>query len=256
MTRHNDVNDTAGHAGIGQVHEWFRCAPAVSEASPRLAVGAVLCISLQDRADRRAALLEEFSPFGLAVEFVRVERDAEDPERGCYRSHQHCAGLAVERGLRRVLILEDDARLDAWDAASIRRINRFLALRRPDLFHLGGIVGRMWRIPFPGVVRCRLTGCHAYILSAHACRWLAATPWAGEPVDSVLPRVFHGFAAYPMLFSQQPEDQVSSDLAAHRHQRLAGAAAVKDEAFWQRNRQAQHESVRRNWLRTLMLRWL
>ena len=32
----------------------------------------------------------------------------------------------------------------------------------------------MWRIPFPGVVRCRLSACHAYILSAAGCRKLLA----------------------------------------------------------------------------------
>lgn len=222
----------------------------------QLAVDAVFCISLRERSDRRTALLAEFASLGLPIEFVLVERDAGDPERGCYGSHQHCAHLAIERGLRRVLILEDDATIESWDETRIARINRFLALRRPDLFHLGGILGRMWRIPFPGVVRCRLTGCHAYILSARACRRLAATPWAGLPVDAVLPKFFRGYAAYPMLSQQQPEDSVGSDISAHRLRRLAGAASIKDEAFWHRNRTAQHESVRRNWIRTLMLRWL
>lgn len=228
----------------------------LSASLPPLAVDAIYCVSLRERGDRREALLREFAPLGMPIEFVLAERDPEDPERGCYQSHQRCATLALEREQSRVLILEDDATLAIADPAQLRRINRFLRLRRPDLFYLGGILGRMWRIPFPGVVRCRLSGCHAYILSARGCRRLAQAPWAGRPLDSVVPKLFDGYAAYPMLCEQQPEDRVASDLAGHRQRRLAGAADVKDAAFWARNRARQHESVRDNWDRTLLLRWL
>lgn len=222
----------------------------------RLDVDAVLCISLVDREDRRRVLLEQFAPLGLPVEFVLVERDGEDPERGCYHSHQRCARLALERGCRRVLVLEDDATLERLDPRQVAHINRFLRLRRPQLFYLGGILGRMWRIPYPGVVRCRLSCAHAYVLSAAGCRRLLALDYAGDPVDSVLAQRFKAYGAYPMLCQQQPECRVGSDLARHRSQRLAGDAAVKDAEFWRRNLERQHESVRRNWARTLLMRWL
>lgn len=228
----------------------------MSGQAQTLAVDAVLCISLRERADRREQLLQQFAPLGLPVEFVLVDRDREDPERGCYHSHQRCAQIAVERGLRRVLILEDDATLRMPDAAHLAHINRFLRWRDPGLFYLGGILGRMWRIPYPGVVRCRLSALHAYLLSAAACRRVLALPFHGEPLDSVVPREMRGYAAYPMLCEQQPECRVASDLQAHRHQRLAGDAQVKDADFWCLNRERQHDSVRRNWDRTLLMRWL
>jgi len=220
------------------------------------AVDAVFCISLHERADRRDMLLGQFQALGRPVEFVLVDRDAEDPERGCYHSHQHCARLALERGLRRILILEDDATFQPPDPVHLGHINRFLALRNPGVFYLGGILGRMWRIPWPGVVRCRVTGCHAYMLSARACRLVLGMPFAGEAIDSVFAERFKGYAAFPMLSEQQPEERVGSDLAAARSARLLGDAEVKDAAFWQRNRERQHESVRRNWGRTLLMRWL
>lgn len=228
----------------------------VTRQTHLLAVDAVLAISLRDRPERREALLRQFEPLGLPIEFVLVERDLEDPERGCYHSHQRCARIAVERGLGRVLVLEDDATLGPVDAAHIACINRFLRLRAPEIFYLGGILGRMWRIPFPGVVRCRLSAGHAYVLSAGGCRRLLSLPFHGEPVDSILAREFKAYAAYPLLSEQQPECCVASDLAQHRHRRLAGNAEVKDAAFWSRNRQRQRESVRRNWGRTLLMRWL
>ena len=228
----------------------------MSAAPPRLGVDGVLCISLRDRADRRQALVREFAPLGLDIEFVLVERDPENPERGCYTSHQACARLALARGYERVLILEDDATLEAFEPQQVANINRFLRLRRPPLFYLGGILGRMWRIPFPNIVRCRMAGCHAYILSAAGCRRALATPFAGEPIDSVYPKRFRAYGAYPMLCQQQPECRVRSDLAGPRAQRLGDQAQVKDAEFWRRNRARQHVSVRKNLGRTLLLRWL
>jgi len=223
---------------------------------PGLDVDGILCISVREREDRREQLLQEFAPLDREIEFLVVERDHENPERGCYQSHERCARIALERGYRRVLILEDDATLMESGQASISNINRFLALRQPELFFLGGILGRMWRIPFPGIVRCRLTGNHAYILSRRACERLLALPWSGLPLDSVFPKHFKAYGAYPMISEQQPECRVASDLAAFRQHRLKGRDAIKDAAYWARNRQRQYRSVRQSWLHTLAMRWL
>jgi glycosyl transferase family 25 len=131
--------------------------PTVQEqvdADAKLDVDAAFCISLREREDRRAELQTELEPLGLDIEFFLADRDSGNPERGCYTSHQACAALALERGCRRVLMLEDDARLEQHDARQIAAINGFLSWRNPELFYLGGIVGRMWRVPWPYVVRC------------------------------------------------------------------------------------------------------
>lgn len=221
-----------------------------------LDVDAVFAISLVGRTDRRQALAAAFAPLAREIEFLLVEPDRENPERGCYSSHQACARTALERGARRVLVLEDDATLSALRPRTVERINRFLALRRPELFYLGGILGRMWRIPFPGVVRCRLDGAHAYVLSAAGCRRLLGLPFTGDPVDTVLRRRFRAYGAYPMLSEQHPEGRLPSDIAAFRATHPQRLGETKDEAYWRRNRARQHESVRRNWDRTLLLRWL
>ena len=47
-----------------------------------------------------------------------------------------------------------------------------------------------------------------------------------------------------------------SDIAQQRDDQPERQAVPKDEAFWAANRQRQHDSVRRNIDRTLLLRWL
>lgn len=219
-----------------------------------LSVDGVLCISLRERSDRRKLLKSEFSSLENEIEFVLFDRDEEDPERGCFNSHVKCAELALERGYNRVLILEDDATLLLPEKGHIDRINLFLKLRNPQLFHLGGILGREWLIPYKGVVRSRLTGAHAYILSRKACQRLSQQVYDGVAIDSLFCRFFRSYCAFPMLSLQQPEAKASSDIMAHRA--LTKAKRVKDENFWQQNYEKQYAALRRNWLRTLFLRYL
>jgi glycosyl transferase family 25 len=225
-------------------------------AEPRLDVDAVFCISLAEREDRREEIRTELEPLGLNIEFFLAERDSGNPERGCYTSHQACAALALERGCRRVLMLEDDARLEQYDARQIKAINRFLHWRNPELFYLGGIVGRMWRVPWPCVVRCRLAATHAYILSANGCRRLRAIPYGDQPIDSMYAKRFKAYGAFPLLLEQQPETRMPSDIAQQRGDEPERQAVAKDEAFWEANRRRQYDSVKRNLDRTLLLRWL
>lgn len=223
-------------------------------SSVHLNVDKVFCISLKDREDRRKLVASEFSTLTNPIEFIVVEKDADNPERGCFNSHIQCAKIALERGYRRVLILEDDATFITPKRKHIDQINRFLKLRNPQLFHLGGILGREWLIPYRGVVRSRLTGAHAYILSKKACKRLSKKRYEGTAIDSLFCRFFRSYCAFPMISQQQPEARASSDIMAHRA--LTKAKRVKDENFWQQNYEKQKAALRRNWLRTLFLRFL
>ncbi|QFS58710.1 hypothetical protein HKW95_16920 [Pseudomonas chlororaphis subsp. aurantiaca] len=71
-------------------------------------VGAVYCISLKERADRRELFRHSIQRLiSNLVVFHVVERNA-DPVRGCYESHQDLARISLERGLDRVLIFKWD----------------------------------------------------------------------------------------------------------------------------------------------------
>ncbi|WP_251977226.1 hypothetical protein [Salinicola avicenniae] len=221
----------------------------------RFDVDGVICISLVEREDRRTLLRESFAALDHEIEFLLVERDSDNPERGCFDSHIRCAQIARERGYRRVLILEDDATFAPPTANHLRRINRFLRWRNPRIFYLGGMLGRSWLIPWRGVVRCRWKGGHCYILSAAACRDLSRRVYAGKTLDGFYCEYFRGYGAFPMLSQQQPETVGRSDLMDHRNQRK-GHIRIKDEHYWADNLRRQRAALRRNWARTLLLRYL
>lgn len=215
-----------------------------------LDVDAVLCISVREREDRRALLDKEFAGSGLHIEYVLVTRDNENPERGCYNSHLRCAELALQRGYRRVLILEDDATLEFFAPRMVLRINRFLAKRNPDIFYLGVNLGRLWLTWTPGIARVRAQGGHAYILSIEACRKVIALgDYSGRGIDNYYSKMFAGFCCFPMISQQQPEGACASDLRQFR-----GGGKGCDEAFWEANWRRQYQEALRGLPKTLLRR--
>lgn len=215
-----------------------------------LDVDAVLCISVCEREDRRALLDEEFASSGLQVEYVLVERDNENPERGCYNSHLRCAELALQRGYRRVLILEDDATLEFFAPRVLARINRFLAKRNPDIFYLGVNLGWLWLTWTPSIARVRAQGGHAYILSTEACRKVIGLgDYSGRGIDNYYSKIFLGFCCFPMISQQQSEGMCASDIRQFR-----GGGKGCDDAFWEANWRRQFREALRGLPKTLLRR--
>ncbi|CAM3797343.1 hypothetical protein CCOS865_00548 [Pseudomonas reidholzensis] len=217
----------------------------------RLAIDGVFCISLHARSDRRELLRREFVGSGLQIEFIRVEPDSDNPERGCFNSHMQCARAAVERGYRRVLILEDDATLLAFEPIQVERINRFFQHHDPQLFYLGANLGKVWLTWRRGIARVRARGTHAYVLSNHGCRrLLQQATYEGVAIDRVFSQRFRAYMAFPMLSQQQPEEVSSSDILRAR----SSDGTFADAAFWRDNWRRQYREVVRNFAKTLLLR--
>lgn len=199
------------------------------------ALDGVLCISLVEREDRRERLLEQFSRLSLTVEFVLAERDPLDPQRGCFQSHQRCAQMLLDRGWRRALILEDDVLFYEVKSEQVDRINCYLDRHNPPVLYMGLILGKLWPIWRKGIVGCRALGTHAYVLGSDAAQHVISQQYCNQGIDTFLKRRFPGRAAYPMLCQQQPESICKSDLDCGRD-----PGFVKDEGFWQRNKNRQH----------------
>ncbi len=205
-----------------------------------LHVDGVLCISLEEREDRRNLILREFADCNLNIEFYSAKRDI-NPERGCFTSHQACAALALERGYKNVLILEDDATLVGVKHSTVQRINHFLSSRQPELFYLGVTLGTMWLTWNLNITRCRAKGTHAYILSSSGCKKLLTFKYADLAIDSLYSKYFKAYCAFPMICQQQPEEINPSDISS-------GATAD----FWERNWKRQYQEVFRNLGKTLI----
>lgn len=179
-------------------------------------VDAVYCISLQTRPDRMAAANAEIRRVGLGplTTFYRPLPHPERPVQGIWESHRAVAQHALERGLQRVLILEDDIRFSRIPtAARLRRLAAQLAALPADwnIFFLGHWPFRM-TFEARDLVRVESACAHAYVASARALQWLAERPFGGEGIAlrrgagkgidsaySVLPQCF---AVFPMLVVQ------------------------------------------------------
>lgn len=189
--------------------------PPASAGPPRAwpGIDAVYCISLQSRPERAAAARAELARVGLLpiTTFYRPLRHPRRPVQGIWESHRAVARHALERGLRRVLILEDDV--------SFRRA--------PDPGRLARQLVRLppgWRILFLGhwpfrarfltrdLLRVKSACAHAYIANEPLLQWLDATPFgtpgaelrkgAGKGIDSAYSMLPGCYAVFPMLAVQ------------------------------------------------------
>ena len=86
------------------------------------------CVSLQEREDRRASALKEFSKVGLGdrVDFVLGEHHPSDMEQGVYESHMICLRKGLEAGAKNIVIFEDDVEFDRFDPERLRSCTEFL----------------------------------------------------------------------------------------------------------------------------------
>lgn len=220
-----------------------------------LSVGGVLCISLKDRHDRRERLLQEFKHSWLNIEFILVEPDEVNPERGCFESHLKCASMALERNYAYVLILEDDATLLPFSTSKIHQLNDFLSRKKPDLLYLGATLGKLWLTWDRGIARVRTKGAYAYVLSRDGCKKLLSfAPYSGMPIDHIYSKKFKGYGVFPFICQHQPESVAKSNIAPYRsgNQLTEKEKLWPDEQFWQSNWRRQYRQAAKNMAKTLI----
>jgi glycosyl transferase, family 25 len=222
-------------------------------SSSKLHVDSVLAISILDREDRRTQLVKSLSGTGLDVEFMLVERDPTDPQRGCFNSHKKCAQLILARGYEFALILEDDTTIREWRLKHVHRLNSFLRKKKPDLLFLGLILGKVWLTWHAGIARSRGSGSHAYIMSRNCAQRVSELEYDGRGIDTVYRKEFKQYCAFPMLAEQASSSEVESDIQRFRAS-LSSAASDpapnvgRLEFSWEKNRKKQYfEAIRSLW---------
>ncbi len=209
----------------------------------RFDVDAVFCISLDTRGDRRKLFTETIGQqLDNEVVFHVVQKNS-DPARGCYESHQQLARHALENGLDRILIFEDDAKAYEFTATRVRWVNRFMQKRPFEALHLGYSMGRTWLTWFPFIARGRVVVLHAYVLSRQGCRILADTPYDGTPVDVVVKHRIRQHCVFPMMFRQHAAAVTGSDLEQ---------VVRNEDEWWERNWAKHRRSPAKNIWRTVL----
>lgn len=152
-------------------------------------VDEIVVISLVEDTERQASVRSQM-PRDASWRFHFAERDPDGGRAGCYRSHAEVLRSAQERGLRRVLILEDDFRLLFEWAEVVRLANVALGeVEREDpewSFLLVGMHAVNIEHPSSAVRRVKCaSGTHAYIANiAHAGLPLPA--YRGQHIDQLL----------------------------------------------------------------------
>ena len=85
------------------------------------------CISIDERADRRADAEAQFEKVGLVdkVEFVIVQKHPHNCEEGIYNSHMACIKRGLQAGADNIVIFEDDILFDRFSPAGLKTVSNF-----------------------------------------------------------------------------------------------------------------------------------
>lgn len=176
---------------------------------------AVYCLSLQEQPHRTAAVVDLFHRLGLCanVTFLRPRRAKHLP-RAIWQNHRAMACHAIDRGFRKVLILEDDADI----RIGRDRLHARLAGAMPRLpedwwgLFLGHIPLQAYPAGFR-LLRARSGCAHAYIASERLLFWLAGTEpmdpevpvchTIGFSIDAALANLPGMYAMFPMVATQR-----------------------------------------------------
>jgi hypothetical protein len=167
----------------------------------------IYCISIEERADRRRAAMEQFAHVGLAdrIEFFLVRRHPTDVEQGMYESHMACLRKGLEAGASRIVVFEDDVLFAGFDEGRFRQCTRFLS-SHPNwkILLLGALIRASLKTADPCLRKVRYQSlAHAYAVNRPFAETLAYTPWQGVVIDTVFrPLTDHIYAVCPMFAFQ------------------------------------------------------
>lgn len=205
----------------------------------------VYCISVDERADRRAEAGRQFDAVGLGarVEFLIVPRDPVDPERGIHASHMECFRRGIGAGAQTILVFEDDVVFDRFDGGVLAESVRFMQETDWNMFFFGCLTFATGRTPHRSVLSVRYRALtHAYAVRREFAEALLARPWEGRPYDMLLQaRCDRYFAAYPSFAFQSNSRSDNLRLRqVDRLRRLCGGLAriQKFDEFYHRHRLA------------------
>jgi len=176
----------------------------------------IFCISLSHRTDRREEAGRQFAAVGLSdrVEFLIVEKDSEDPERGCYESHLACLRKGLEAGAELIVVFEDDILFSRFTPDRLDQAASFC--RRHQKFQvlfLGCLVRGSRRTDYPGIrnisFRC---SAHAYVIPRRFAEILVRSPWREIAYDDFL-RTFSDGEMYALCpsFAFQSNSMTDND---------------------------------------------
>ena len=203
------------YKNLTTIKEKFETAVKKHTKIEQLDIDAVLYINLDSRTDRNEEILTELRQINMNME--KVHRVSAVRRKwgalGCSLSHTACLKYIIEKGLKRVLVLEDDAGFESKDIerwnAGVTDINKKLQSDSYDAIFLGGFVrdpeGPL-KTDLPTIFQTKNTSCtHAYIVKGeYAPKLLEQTETSIQMLIKDAPNVkqFHLDNAWSPLMNQ------------------------------------------------------
>ncbi len=186
------------------------------------------CISIDERADRRAHAKVQFDKVGLAdkVEFVLVQKHLIDCEEGIYDSHMTCIKKGLQAGAGNIVIFEDDILFDRFCPAGLENCVDFLSgIDHWNAMFFGCLVSGSKKTGNKAVLKVKYRClAHGYALNRQFAEQLVQIPWQQIPYDDLLKNFAEGFyAVYPSFAFQSNSltDNINK-IGLDRFRRLLG----------------------------------
>ena len=201
-----------------------------------------VCFSLNEAEDRRELLVKEFAKINEDVGYILSDR-AENPQKAVSICHQEVVRDAKEKGLKRIMIFEDDMRFYDFKAKQIDQINVFLDQNQDwELFYLGGLLGKIWRSGSRGIARIRCAGTHSYIVHERAYDKILSIDYENttKAVDTIYKNMFRSYSPYPLMTRQEDDCLLPSYIERFRDQVVGKKRKPgKQEKKWRKNRKLE-----------------
>jgi hypothetical protein len=185
------------------------------------------CISLRESAERRQDTRKEFARHNAATTFFVVDRDNENPGRGCYTSHYKCMQKALRAGVPHALVFEDDVEFEddapqrAWEEAA-----QFVRAVPFDILLLGWCEGSGYRqnicstkaadrvVGFQHIFKTKCLCSHAIVYSRKFMERFVRdhAEYPGYEMDDVFVDMkLDMYMVSPMLFDQRDVESTIDD---------------------------------------------
>ena len=186
------------------------------------------CISIEERADRRADAKVQFEKVGLAdkVEFVIVQKHPHNCEAGIYNSHMACIKKGLQTGADNIVIFEDDIFFDRLSPAVLKNCVDFLSgTDHWNALFFGCLVSNSKKTENRSVLKIKYRClAHGYVLNRQFAESLIKSQWQETPYDDVL-KTWSGqfYAAYPSFaFQSNARTDNRRNMGLDRFRRLFG----------------------------------
>jgi GR25 family glycosyltransferase involved in LPS biosynthesis len=186
------------------------------------------CISIDERADRRADAKVQFEKVGLAdkVEFVIVQKHPHDCEEGIYDSHMSCIKKGLQAGAGNIVIFEDDILFDRFSPASLKNCVDFLSgIDHWNALFFGCLVSGSKKTGNKSVLKIKYRClAHGYALNRRFAELLVRTQRQEIPYDDLLNNFAEGYyAVYPSFaFQSNALSDNTNKIDLDRFRRLLG----------------------------------